>query len=309
MAEKNTISVVMTTYNGEKYVEAQLQSILRQTRLPDELIVMDDCSTDQTPAIVERLIKARPDIACRLVRNEKNMGWRANFVSGFHLAKGDLIFCADQDDIWMENKLELMENEMLRHPEILVLACNLEPFYEENAVRLAPYYVKPYGRERLARVPFGKQGLTVIRQGCCLCFRRSLLPLFDRVWQKELAHDEVLFSLGKLKNGLYILNVPLIRFRRHGENNSPSNVKSLARRTELVKIDCIHADNLVREARQIGIDAKAEKQLKKYRRFAHKRLAALEKCSLAGVFGLLPSLPFYQRPRAWAADALCVWKK
>ena len=102
------LSIVLAAYNGAETICAQLESILAQTRKPDEVLIFDDCSTDDTVETVRRFAAQHdPDGAIRLIQNEKNQGWRANFMQGFRQAAGDVIFCADQDDVarWQAGKM------------------------------------------------------------------------------------------------------------------------------------------------------------------------------------------------------------
>ena len=143
------LSIVLAAYNGAETICAQLESILAQTRKPDEVLIFDDCSTDDTVETVRRFAaQYDPDGAIRLIQNEKNQGWRANFMQGFRRAAGDVIFCADQDDVWHKDKLEKMTAVLEQHPEVRVLACNIHPFYEEGAqlVRGGPAVLCASGR-------------------------------------------------------------------------------------------------------------------------------------------------------------------
>ena len=101
------VSVVMTTYNGQKYLREQMDSLREQTMPIDEVIIMDDCSTDHTPDLVSAYIKEYNLKGWNLVQNEQNQGWKKNFKSGFDLATGDYIFPCDQDDIWHPDKVIL----------------------------------------------------------------------------------------------------------------------------------------------------------------------------------------------------------
>ncbi len=98
------LSVAMCTYNGARYLEEQLDSIRSQTRLPDELIVCDDRSSDQTIAIVSSFASAAP-FPVNLVVNDQNLGPSQNFEKALSLCKGDLIALCDQDDYWFPQKL------------------------------------------------------------------------------------------------------------------------------------------------------------------------------------------------------------
>ena len=102
------ISVVMATYNGERYVEKQLQSILNQSLMPDEVIIRDDGSNDSTVQIVQEFIKKHNLSSWEIKINEENLGYRKNFANLLSLANGDYIFLSDQDDEWLGDKIEKM---------------------------------------------------------------------------------------------------------------------------------------------------------------------------------------------------------
>lgn len=98
------LSVVLATYNGAKYMPAQLQSLLDQSRRPDELIVSDDGSSDDTVAVCEAFA-ARSPFPVVVHRQPANVGVHRNFNTALSLATGDVLFCCDQDDVWHAGKL------------------------------------------------------------------------------------------------------------------------------------------------------------------------------------------------------------
>lgn len=100
------VSVVLCTYNGEKFIAEQLESVLSQTYRNLEIILCDDASTDHTFSILESY--AARDQRIKLFRNEKNIGYNQNFEKAIGLAGADHIAIADQDDIWEQNKIEAM---------------------------------------------------------------------------------------------------------------------------------------------------------------------------------------------------------
>jgi glycosyltransferase involved in cell wall biosynthesis len=108
MKELSKISVVICTYNGEKYIREQLDSILSQTYPVYEIIIQDDGSTDNTLSVVQNYQGKFPVIQC--FRNEKNVGCSKNFITAFQRATGDYIAPSDQDDIWFPHKIETMLN-------------------------------------------------------------------------------------------------------------------------------------------------------------------------------------------------------
>jgi glycosyltransferase involved in cell wall biosynthesis len=98
------ISVALCTYNGEKYIRQQLDSILSQSMFVDEIVICDDCSKDSTCTILESYAYRFPQI--RLIKNEKNVGFRKNFENALIECKGDFIFFSDQDDLWHGDKVK-----------------------------------------------------------------------------------------------------------------------------------------------------------------------------------------------------------
>ena len=93
------ISIAMTTYNGSKYLNDQLKSFSQQDQAPDELIVCDDGSSDNTIKILEKFSLNAP-FDVKIYQNESNLGFTKNFENALSKCTGDLIFLSDQDDIW-----------------------------------------------------------------------------------------------------------------------------------------------------------------------------------------------------------------
>ncbi|HEX8559479.1 MAG TPA: glycosyltransferase family 2 protein [Pyrinomonadaceae bacterium] len=123
MAEK--FSVAMCTYNGAPFVGAQLESIAAQTRRPDEVVVCDDRSPDETARVVERFAATAP-FPVRLSVNERNLGSTKNFERAIGLCAGDLIALCDQDDVWLPGKLARLEAEFARRPGAALVFSDAE---------------------------------------------------------------------------------------------------------------------------------------------------------------------------------------
>jgi glycosyltransferase involved in cell wall biosynthesis len=110
-----SLSIALASYNGERYVNEQLESIARQTRLPDELIVSDDASTDATPDIVLDFARRAP-FPVRFLQNRERLGSTRNFEAAIRACNGDIIFLCDQDDVWYPNKISLVEEHFINDP-------------------------------------------------------------------------------------------------------------------------------------------------------------------------------------------------
>lgn len=119
------ISIAMCTYNGERYVRQELESFLRQTRPPDELVVCDDRSTDGTLAIVEEFARTAP-FRTHVFVNDANLKYPKNFERAISLANADLIVPADWDDVWEPQKLERLEAAALAAPDAGLLFSDAE---------------------------------------------------------------------------------------------------------------------------------------------------------------------------------------
>ena len=113
------ISIAMTTYNGERFLEEQLRSLIEQTTLPNELVVCDDGSTDRTQEILAQFAK-RASFPVRIVINNHRLGWRENFLKAASLCSSEYIAFCDQDDVWLKDKLAVVESCLRRNQCMLL---------------------------------------------------------------------------------------------------------------------------------------------------------------------------------------------
>ena len=117
-------SVALCTFNGEKFLQEQLSSILLQSVSVNEIVVCDDGSTDQTIEILKNYQGKFPKLF-RIYRNEKNLGYVLNFEKAMSLCSGDIIFLCDQDDLWEKNKVEVVLEHFKTNKKINVLCHNI----------------------------------------------------------------------------------------------------------------------------------------------------------------------------------------
>ena len=122
------ISVVLTTYNGSKYIVQQLESIKSQSRNPDEVLIFDDGSTDNTIEIINDFLIRNNLKNWKFEKNNTRKGWKLNFIDGFNKAIGDIIFPCDQDDVWHTDKIEEMAKILEENENINVLVANFNRF-------------------------------------------------------------------------------------------------------------------------------------------------------------------------------------
>lgn len=227
-------SVVIATYNGEKYIKDQLKSILDQLNIDDEVIISDSNSADSTLSIIRDFDDKRIKIYSFNPPDNKFSEFniinkiRLSFINGLRYAKGDIIFLADQDDIWEMNKVEECEKELnLNNLCLLVHSCSI---INSDGEKLLD---NSYGVFSKPKISFLQTLIRSPFQGCCMVFNRVLLNEIlcnsDIVSSINLSHDHAIsyFALTKFgKEKIKLLNKPLIRYRRHGSNVSASSENS-----------------------------------------------------------------------------------
>ncbi|SKA84114.1 Glycosyl transferase family 2 [Thiothrix eikelboomii] len=118
------LSVALCTYNGEKYLAEQLESIARQTLTVDEILVCDDQSTDHTLSIAQQFL--HQGLPLKIYQNPQRLGFSRNFAQAIQRCQGDIIFLCDQDDRWHPDKVAVMLSYFSQHPETLLLFSNGE---------------------------------------------------------------------------------------------------------------------------------------------------------------------------------------
>ena len=100
-------SILMSVYNGKAFLSEQLDSIRNQSIQVDEVICIDDCSTDNSVEIIKRFIEIHKlNDRWKIIENTENKGWKKNFIDGIGYTSGDIVFFADQDDVWLPQKIE-----------------------------------------------------------------------------------------------------------------------------------------------------------------------------------------------------------
>ena len=213
-------SVAMCTYNGARFVGAQLESIAAQTRAPDELVVCDDRSSDETVSAVERFAAQAP-FPVRLRVNEQNLGSTKNFERAISLCAGDLIALSDQDDFWLPAKLARLEEEFARSPEVGLVFSDADVVDDEGrACGRRLWETVGLGRSERERLRAGNsigdllKGSTVT--GATMALRASLrslaLPIPEDL---PFIHDAWIALVVACVARVSAVEEPLVLYRRH----------------------------------------------------------------------------------------------
>lgn len=220
------VSVVLATYEGDRFLIDQVLSIINQTRLPDELVVIDDCSTDDPLPILSSTLELI-DIELKYHRNLKNCGSNYSFRKGINLSTGDLIFFSDQDDIWYSDKIEAHLNVHRLRSDAMVVINDCEYLIGQKTV----------GSPTKAEVIQSYHGgLDYFVAGCCTSFKRPVADAVSLNLFSFLNYDDQVHAIGRISKTRVYLNQTLQRYRRHENNQSqlPQNLAEL-NKSKLIK--------------------------------------------------------------------------
>ena len=203
------ISVCVATYNGEKFIREQIDSILCQLSSDDEIIVSDDGSTDGTIVIINCI----GDKRIRIIEGPRKHSPTFNFENALKEAKGDYIFLADQDDVWKTNKVEVCMKWLQKYDCVVsdaqVTDSNLNPLYPS-------LYAIMQVRQGHIYNTVWKNGYT----GCCMAFRRNILEASLPFPKNIPMHDIWIGNVAAYKYNVKFIPDKLILFRRHKETIS-----------------------------------------------------------------------------------------
>ena len=225
------ISVAMCTYNGADFLPAQLESIVAQSRPPDEIVICDDSSTDETQTLLNRFAADSP-VPVSMQFNESNLGSVKNFEQAIRLCNGDVIALSDQDDVWRSDKLQLIEDSFNKAPKAGLAFSDAEIVAED---------LTPLGRRMWDEVGFDSHKRKLVRSGRALevlimgwtvtgatmAFRSKFvklsLPVPDGI---AMIHDGWIALTIAAVADVVMIEEPLIKYRQHGGQQIGAPVKT-----------------------------------------------------------------------------------
>lgn len=251
----NKISVAMTTYNGEKYIEKQLLSIFKQRRKVDEVIIYDDCSTDKTVEIMLKFIENNRLENWEVNINKSNIGFIKNFHQAIRKTTGNIIFLSDQDDIWDEDKVSEIERLFDENEDALAINSSfrfINAFDKE--------FFKPEKRntcnnrlifKKLPRNSLNKiSELEIIKgnisPGCTVAFVDSLKKYYLENSSFIIPHDFEINIYAAKMDGLYFYNKCLMNYRIHDKNTIGFKLASSNKILDKIKKVLKDKDNAIR---------------------------------------------------------------
>ncbi|PWA10877.1 glycosyltransferase family 2 protein [Flavobacterium laiguense] len=214
------LSVAMCTYNGEKYIKDQIDSILNQSTPIQQIIICDDGSTDATIKIIEQYQLEHPGIIT-LEKNPINLRSNKNFEKAISICDGDYIFLSDQDDVWKVNKVEKIIEHFSKNETLEAVFTDADLINDQNdKYSNKSLWTSFYFFEDLLKKPIDLYKLLKFRStmvtGATLCIKKEIkkliLPIPDI---KNYYHDEWIATVAASRNRLDYLPYKLISYRIH----------------------------------------------------------------------------------------------
>ncbi|MEP6944386.1 MAG: glycosyltransferase family 2 protein [Acidobacteriota bacterium] len=213
------ISVSLCTYNGSRFLREQLESIASQSRLPDEIVIVDDDSSDDTGKIAFDFAK-KSVVPVTIHINETNLGSTRNFEKAIELCSGDVIALCDQDDVWLPQKLTRMEHEFASDPRVGLVFSNAY-LVDENLKHLRRDLWRETFRSRdRSRFSRGDAADVLLQYnvvtGATLAFRAELRSLIlPMPILRGLIHDGWIALIAAISSRIVALPEKLVKYRQH----------------------------------------------------------------------------------------------
>ncbi len=206
------ISIAMATYNGDKYIKEQIDSILNQTIQDFEIVICDDCSTDGTVRILHEY--AKNDKRFHIYQNEDNLGFKKNFEKAITLCKGEYIALSDQDDIWMPNHLELLKNAIKGK----VLSCGNADLIDKDGNSMGTTFWEQEAFDYIPSSDLDKaMSITLFRspyQGAAMMIRSDLLQYALPIPPSMTYHDSWFAHIACFCGGIKCVKKSILKYRR-----------------------------------------------------------------------------------------------
>lgn len=235
------ISVVIATYNGEKYILKQLESLYMQRRKPDEVIICDDMSWDGTVEVINKYIARKQlESSWHVYVNTERLGYSGNFFSAVRKAAGDYIFLCDQDDGWFEDKIKEMTDIMEQNREIELLCSEYMPFVHGVCWQQSQNFKKigakkMYYNNNLEKLEFNKDTIAAGMEGCTMCFRKSFFDTVEKYRIPRISCNEFIWKMALCEEACYVYHKALMKRRFYAISISKSKTAKLKRQVAILR--------------------------------------------------------------------------
>lgn len=209
------VSVAMATYNGDKFIKEQVDSILSQLGPNDEIVVSDDRSTDNTIQILKGYNDSRIKI-----HTNRGKGIISNFENAIYYCENDIIFLCDQDDVWLPNKVQVIKDYFKEHKDVNLILSDC--YVTDGNLKVT--------NESFFQIRNSKKGIlrNIIKNsylGCAMVFRKELKQVILPMPENTPMHDMWIGVLAEMTGNVLLVNDRLFYYRRHDFNATKINKK------------------------------------------------------------------------------------
>lgn len=234
----SNISVALCTYNGSQFLHEQLASIAAQTLHPAELVLFDDCSTDDTLAVAQRFAETAA-FPVRIHANPRNLGVRDNFAECIAQCTGTIIALSDQDDVWLPHKLERLSRALGEHPDAAFVFSNAHlvdpnlkpiPYSLWEAIRLQPNELARFQDRQGFDVLLKRQVVT----GATMAFRASYRDVLLPIPTGWLHDGWIALILSAISWGVPVEEA-LISYRQHARQQVGERRRSIYQQYQIAR--------------------------------------------------------------------------
>lgn len=296
------ISVAMATYNGADYIIAQLDSIRNQSTKVDEVIISDDHSADGTYEVILDYIKKYSLSGWKVIYDTVGKGLKDNFYSALKEVTGDIVFLADQDNLWLPKKVESIKKIMESNYKI---KCINNSFIYIDADGKQIQFQAPKGTSNngLIMQPFSKESINGIRlplvinknigPGLAMTVRREVIDVYLKTSRKAELHDYEINCIAAALDGLYYYDCVLDKYRIfEGQSVSVGIVKKrsllsvLKQKVDSAKKDLPHRKTFIDQLIKSRFNSENTEYLKK----------------LATLYDLKSDVAVYHRVYKWPSE-------
>lgn len=308
------ITVLMATYNGSKFVIPQLESIRKQTVVPDRVIILDDCSTDDTVKIIEDYLKSHQLDTWMIEKNKTNLGHYKTFIALCRMVDTDskYVFFSDQDDIWKDHKIETMLTAF-SDENVSMAFCRSEFIDEHDQTTSSP---KLFDSQSKATNRQFEVSLKTLLQswpsGYQTAFRSNVLSdILSKNYDQNPSfqfHDVLFGMLAALYGKVICIDDILDSHRIHGHNvtlssNSQSLNGSLENRLDYYE-KMVLRYQLVRDVARLHQDVASEKVADNYISLYQSRIRFIKRINLQAIFSMIKLKSYYNGSRAIVGDMI-----
>ncbi|MGL4912814.1 MAG: glycosyltransferase family 2 protein [Romboutsia sp.] len=208
------VDILMATYNGEKYIKEQIESILNQTHKNLHLIIYDDCSSDTTRKILSEY--AKKDERIEIILGEKNVGSTKAFEKLYKISNAEYFLFCDQDDIWVNEKVEKLLEYIVSHNKMVVFS-DLRVITENKEI-INNSFFDQVGVEGENALYWKKIIMNNVAPGCSMIVKNEIKKYVKYFTSDSILHDWMIIIIASLLNSVGIIGEPLVLYRQHSNN-------------------------------------------------------------------------------------------